>query len=96
MKNAQFIWVQDISYYQKIEFFMQVVVSPYFEAPGPGKLLDRGNFVAERDVSQRGRQYDRADAEWVESVRAKIDAAIEASTHTPQLMAKPLFIGATT
>ncbi|KAM3108004.1 ribbon-helix-helix domain-containing protein [Phormidesmis sp. 146-33] len=25
----------------------------------------------------------RADAEWVEVVRTKIDAAIEASTHTP-------------
>jgi antitoxin ParD1/3/4 len=30
-------------------------------------------------------EYDRADAEWVESVRTKIDAAIEASTHTPPL-----------
>jgi antitoxin ParD1/3/4 len=29
-------------------------------------------------------EYDRADAEWVEEVRTKIDAAIEASTHTPQ------------
>ncbi|KAM3100053.1 type II toxin-antitoxin system ParD family antitoxin [Phormidesmis sp. 146-35] len=28
-------------------------------------------------------EYDRADAEWVEEVRTKIDAAIEASTHTP-------------
>lgn len=27
-------------------------------------------------------QYDRADAEWVEEVRAKIDAAVVASTHT--------------
>ncbi|NJL68772.1 MAG: transcriptional regulator [Richelia sp. CSU_2_1] len=26
-----------------------------------------------------------ADAEWVESVRTKIDAAIEASTHTPPI-----------
>ncbi|MBW4419315.1 MAG: type II toxin-antitoxin system ParD family antitoxin [Myxacorys californica WJT36-NPBG1] len=30
-------------------------------------------------------QYDRADGEWVEDVRAKIDAAIEASTHTPPI-----------
>jgi antitoxin ParD1/3/4 len=30
-------------------------------------------------------EYDRADAEWVEEVRAKIDAAIEASTHTPPI-----------
>jgi antitoxin ParD1/3/4 len=28
-------------------------------------------------------EYDRADAEWVEEVRTKIDAALEASTHTP-------------
>lgn len=27
-------------------------------------------------------EYDLADAEWVEEVRAKIDAAVEASTHT--------------
>jgi len=30
-------------------------------------------------------EYDRADAEWVEEVRTKIDAAIEASTHTPPI-----------
>jgi antitoxin ParD1/3/4 len=30
-------------------------------------------------------EYDRADAEWVESVRTKIDAAISASTHTPPI-----------
>jgi antitoxin ParD1/3/4 len=30
-------------------------------------------------------EYDRADAEWVEEVRAKIDAAIETSTHTPPI-----------
>lgn len=28
-------------------------------------------------------EYDRSEAEWVEDVRAKIDAAIEASSHTP-------------
>jgi antitoxin ParD1/3/4 len=27
-------------------------------------------------------EYDRADAEWVEEVRAKVDAAIETWTHT--------------
>jgi antitoxin ParD1/3/4 len=27
-------------------------------------------------------EYDRADAEWIEDVRAKIDSAIEASSHT--------------
>jgi len=30
-------------------------------------------------------EYDLADAEWVEEVRAKIDAAVEASTHTPPI-----------
>jgi antitoxin ParD1/3/4 len=30
-------------------------------------------------------EYDRTDAEWVKEVRTKIDAAIEASTHTPPL-----------
>lgn len=27
-------------------------------------------------------EYDRAEAEWVEDVRAKIDAAVEVSEHT--------------
>jgi antitoxin ParD1/3/4 len=30
-------------------------------------------------------EYDRADAEWVQDVREKIDAAIEVSTHTPPI-----------
>jgi antitoxin ParD1/3/4 len=30
-------------------------------------------------------EYDRADAEWVKEVRTKIDAAIEASIHTPPI-----------
>ncbi len=30
-------------------------------------------------------EYDRADAEWVEEVREKIDAAMIASTHTPPI-----------
>ena len=30
-------------------------------------------------------EYDLADAEWIEEVRAKIDAAVEASTHTPPI-----------
>lgn len=30
-------------------------------------------------------EYDRADAEWVEEVRKKIDAALEASTHNPPI-----------
>jgi antitoxin ParD1/3/4 len=30
-------------------------------------------------------EYDRADAEWVEDVREKVDAAIEASNHTPSI-----------
>jgi antitoxin ParD1/3/4 len=30
-------------------------------------------------------EYDRADAEWVEEVRAKVDAAMVASTHTPPI-----------
>ncbi|MGP1385023.1 MAG: ribbon-helix-helix domain-containing protein [Thainema sp.] len=27
-------------------------------------------------------EYDRSEAEWVENIRAKVDAAIEASKHT--------------
>ena len=27
-------------------------------------------------------EYDRSEAEWVEDIRAKIDAAVEASDHT--------------
>jgi antitoxin ParD1/3/4 len=30
-------------------------------------------------------EYDRTDAEWVNEVRTKIDAAIKASTHTPPI-----------
>ncbi|MEO0456594.1 MAG: type II toxin-antitoxin system ParD family antitoxin [Cyanobacteria bacterium P01_A01_bin.114] len=30
-------------------------------------------------------EYDRSEAEWVEEVRVKIDAAIETSNHTPPL-----------
>ncbi|MBA3924071.1 MAG: type II toxin-antitoxin system ParD family antitoxin [Nostocaceae cyanobacterium] len=30
-------------------------------------------------------EYDRADAEWMEEVRTKIDAAIEASKSTPSI-----------
>ena len=30
-------------------------------------------------------EYDRADAEWVEEVRSKIDAAIAASDRTPPI-----------
>jgi len=30
-------------------------------------------------------EYDRTDAEWVEEVREKIDAAMTASTHTPPI-----------
>ena len=30
-------------------------------------------------------EYDRAEAEWVEDVREKIDAAIAASEHTPPI-----------
>lgn len=30
-------------------------------------------------------ECDRADAEWVEEVREKIDMAIETSTHTPPI-----------
>jgi antitoxin ParD1/3/4 len=33
-------------------------------------------------------EYDRADAEWVEEVRTKIDTAIEASTHTSPIDGK--------
>ncbi|WP_017327307.1 type II toxin-antitoxin system ParD family antitoxin [Synechococcus sp. PCC 7336] len=30
-------------------------------------------------------EYDRSEAEWVEEVRVKIDAAVEASTHQPPI-----------
>jgi antitoxin ParD1/3/4 len=30
-------------------------------------------------------EYDRADADWAAEVRIKIDAALEASTHTPPI-----------
>ncbi|MBD2461288.1 hypothetical protein H6G89_09540 [Oscillatoria sp. FACHB-1407] len=30
-------------------------------------------------------EYDRSEAEWVQEVRVTIDAAIEASNHTPPI-----------
>lgn len=30
-------------------------------------------------------EYDRSEAEWVKEVRVKIDAAVDASTHTPPI-----------
>ncbi|WP_178381537.1 hypothetical protein [[Phormidium ambiguum] IAM M-71] len=30
-------------------------------------------------------EYDRAEAEWIENVREKIDAAIAISEHTPPI-----------
>ncbi len=30
-------------------------------------------------------EYEQADAEWVDEVRTKVDAAIEASKHTPPI-----------
>ncbi|MGA9383132.1 MAG: hypothetical protein WBV73_30585 [Phormidium sp.] len=30
-------------------------------------------------------EYDRAEAEWIENVREKIDAAIATSEHTPPI-----------
>jgi antitoxin ParD1/3/4 len=30
-------------------------------------------------------EYDRSDAEWVAEVKVKVDAAIEASNHTPPI-----------
>ncbi|MBP0018670.1 MAG: type II toxin-antitoxin system ParD family antitoxin [Cyanobacteria bacterium SBLK] len=38
-------------------------------------------------------EYDRAEAEWVEDVREKIDAAIEASRHTPPIDGEPFVMG---
>jgi antitoxin ParD1/3/4 len=38
-------------------------------------------------------EYDRTDSEWLNSVRAKIDAAVAVSEHTPPIQAKPLSKG---
>lgn len=38
-------------------------------------------------------EYDRSEAEWVEDVRAKSDAAIEASTHTAPVDGETFVIG---
>ena len=49
--------------------------------------LQSGKYHSAEEVIELALQlldeYDRADAEWVEEVREKIDAAIVASTHTP-------------
>jgi antitoxin ParD1/3/4 len=51
--------------------------------------LQSGKYRSAEEVLEMAlrllEEYDRADAEWVEEVRAKIDAAIEASTHTPPI-----------
>jgi antitoxin ParD1/3/4 len=38
-------------------------------------------------------EYDRADSEWVNSVRAKIDAAIAVSEHTPPIDSETFIAG---
>ncbi|MEH2420292.1 MAG: histone deacetylase family protein [Nostoc sp.] len=35
---------------------MKVIVSPYFDVPGPAKFLWRGHFIDHPDVAQRGNQ----------------------------------------
>lgn len=51
--------------------------------------LQTGRYRTAEEVLEAALQlldeYDRADAEWIERVGAKIDAAIEASLHTPPI-----------
>jgi antitoxin ParD1/3/4 len=51
--------------------------------------LQSGKYCSVEDVLEMALrlldEYDRADAEWVEEVRTKIDAAMVASTHTPPI-----------
>ncbi|MGG6238463.1 ribbon-helix-helix domain-containing protein [Nodosilinea sp. AN01ver1] len=51
--------------------------------------LQFGEYRSTEEVLEIASQLldedDRLEAEWVEDVRAKIDAAIEASTHTPSV-----------
>jgi antitoxin ParD1/3/4 len=48
--------------------------------------LQSGKYRSAEEVLEVALQlldeYDRADTKWVEEVREKIDAALEASTHT--------------
>jgi antitoxin ParD1/3/4 len=51
--------------------------------------LQAGKYRTAEEILEMALQlldeYDRSDAEWVAEVRTKIDAAIEASTHTPPI-----------
>jgi antitoxin ParD1/3/4 len=38
-------------------------------------------------------EYDRADSEWLNSVRAKIDAAVAVSEHTPPIDGETFIAG---
>jgi antitoxin ParD1/3/4 len=55
--------------------------------------LQSGKYRSVEEVIEMALQlldeYDRADTEWVEEVRAKIDAAIAVSTHTPPIDGEP-------
>jgi antitoxin ParD1/3/4 len=67
---------------------MSISLTPNQEQFIQGKLQTGKYGSAEEILEMALRlldEYDRSDAEWVEDVRAKVDAAIEASTHTPPI-----------
>ncbi len=53
------------------------------------KKLEAGKYNSVEEVLEIALrlldEYDRAEAEWVEDVREKIDAAIAVSEHTPPI-----------
>lgn len=51
--------------------------------------LEAGKYRSAEEVIEIAlrlfEEYDRAEAEWIENVREKIDAAITTSEHTPPI-----------
>jgi antitoxin ParD1/3/4 len=70
----------------KERFSMNISLTPEQEQLVQSKLQN-GKYRSTEEVLEIALrlldEYDRSEAEWVEAVRLKIDAAIEASRHTP-------------
>jgi antitoxin ParD1/3/4 len=67
---------------------MSISLSPNQERFVQSKLQD-GKYRSVEELLEMALrlldEYDRSDAEWTEDVRAKVEAAIETSTHTPPI-----------
>ncbi len=70
---------------------MNIILTPEQERFIQGKL-QTGKYRNAQELLELAfkllDEYDQADAEWINSVRTKIDAAIATSEHTPPIDGK--------